>query len=322
MKKEKVIIIGANIAGLNCALNLDLNKFSVTIIDKSKNPGLKVCAGGVSAKCDDFIPKRYYEKDFDKMVLWIKNDKMTIDRKHRPLHTINRENYIKHLILRCRKKGITIILGHKIKKEDICNNYINLTKKKLNYNILIGADGFDSIVRQKLKLKNKYHYLIEAKTNKKINDMTLIIEPSLRGYFWMFPHKNYSSIGCCTKINQFKKMCKKLDVAYYDIKGGALQYSYNGTRFGNIRLIGEAAGIISKLTGEGIYYAIISGIETAKELNTGKKSKILDKMADKLNKDTLLKGAIIYLVSIILIKFKIGRNIIIKIAERLSVKGT
>ena len=280
---KKVMIIGGNLAGLNCALSLDLKKYSVTVIDKSKNPGTKVCAAGVSAKGDKYIPKKFHMRDFNRMLIKLGKHKVVIDRKHRILHTIDREAYIKDLIKKCKKKGIKIVLGENVKVNDISKSDV----KGMHYDILIGADGYNSVVRKKLGLKSKYHTIIEAKTKKDFKDIQVIIDGSLLGYFWIFPNKGYTSIGCGTKVSVFKQWCKKLKLDYYEPKGAKLQYNYCGYKFGNQYLTGEAAGFASGLTGEGIYYAIISGIALAEELNSGVKSKRLKRLARQLGKHTI-----------------------------------
>ena len=317
---KKIVIIGANIAGLNCALNLNTKKFSVVVVDKSKNPGLKPCAGGVSAKCDPYIPKKFYKRSFNRFLLFYGKSKLIIDRKHRPLHTIDRTGYLNYLMEKCKKNGVKVILGKEIKKEDIHFDYIIFDGKKANYDILIGADGYDSVVRKKLRIKSKHYMIIEAKTKKRFDDMQVIVDPNLIGYFWIFPHKGYSSVGCGTKVSMFRGFCKRLKIDYYEPEGCKFQYCYKGYKFGNKYLIGEAGGFVSKLTGEGIYHAIISGREIAYEINTGKKSKELRRFLRKLKKQTLFTGAIILFIVTMFIKTKLGRKLIEKICEKLSVK--
>ncbi len=45
-----------------------------------------------------------------------------------------------------------------------------------------------------------------------------------------------------------------------------INYDYKGHDFGNKFLIGDAAGLASGLTGEGIYFAIKSGEDVAKKI--------------------------------------------------------
>ena len=48
------------------------------------------------------------------------------------------------------------------------------------------------------------------------------------------------------------------------IQAGWVNYDYRGVRFGKTFLVGDAAGLASGLTGEGIYPALISGQVVAK----------------------------------------------------------
>jgi len=318
---KKVLIIGANLAGLNCALNLNLRKFSVTVVDKSRNPGKKVCAGGVSSKADPYIPKKFYEKSFDRMIVHYKDKSITIHRKHRPLHTYDREAYIKHLIKLCKKKGIKVDLGKEVKSSNIRPDRVIIGKEPYEYDFVIGADGAESAVRKSIMLPCEYINTIEAKTKKKFKSLHMIADSKFKGgYFWIFPHKGYSSIGCGGDIKHFKSFCERNKIKYYDPKGARIQYRFAGYKFGRRYLIGEAAGYASALTGEGVYYSIISGIELAKELNTGISSKRLVSLAGELRKHQIVKGRTVNVILAILTSTAAGRKLFEKICEKLSVK--
>jgi flavin-dependent dehydrogenase len=326
MAKTKVVIVGANVAGLNCALNLDTSKYSIIIIDKSKNPGEKVCAGGISSKADDLIPMKFYKKRFPSITVHYKKSKLCIDRKNNPLSTFDREAYIWELINQCRKKKIKVILDTEIKQCNLKEKYVYSGNDKMDYDILIGADGYDSIVRKYLGLKSEFINTIEAKTRKQYKKMHIMLDRSLgEGYFWIFPHVGYSSIGCGGIISNFRGICKRLGIEYYDAKGAKIQYSYKGYKFGDVFLIGEAAGFASAFTGEGVYYSIVSAIETAKELNTGKKSKKIRELAGKLQKhkhyNSKFKNLTIrYFLLNFFINTCLGRKTTEKICRWLSIK--
>ena len=56
----------------------------------------------------------------------------------------------------------------------------------------------------------------------------------------------------------------KIDYAGLKLETYPISYDYQGVQFGHIFLIGEAAGMASGLTGEGIYQSIVSGQEVAR----------------------------------------------------------
>jgi geranylgeranyl reductase len=118
------------------------------------------------------------------------------------------------------------------------------------------------------------------------------------GYGWIFPHKNTVSIGAYSP--QIKTSAKDLKtglLAWAKTQGFSLEseharadcinYDYQGWRFGRTFLVGDAAGLASGLTGEGIYPAIVSGEEAARSiLDLGYKSII---MQDLLRRHRLHK---------------------------------
>ena len=64
------------------------------------------------------------------------------------------------------------------------------------------------------------------------------------------------------------------------VQSGAIGSEYTGHRFGRVFLAGDAAGMASPLTGEGIAQAMISGKEVAREIvETGYRSSVLASLA-------------------------------------------
>jgi geranylgeranyl reductase len=94
-------------------------------------------------------------------------------------------------------------------------------------------------------------------------------------YAWIFPHEKAIAVGCCsdpkitppTKLrNNFNQWleAKNIDYSGLRLETYPISFDYKGVRFGNIFLIGEAAGMASGLTGEGIYQSMVSGQEVAR----------------------------------------------------------
>jgi len=96
------------------------------------------------------------------------------------------------------------------------------------------------------------------------------------GYGWVFPFKDMASVGIygAKPYNNPRQMLtslkrwadiQKIPVNGLKPKAGLINFDYRGWRFDNIMLIGDAAGLASGLTGEGMYPALVSG-ETAARL--------------------------------------------------------
>jgi geranylgeranyl reductase len=108
-------------------------------------------------------------------------------------------------------------------------------------------------------------------------DLEVFFEPALfgSGYAWIFPHNNFVSIGCATdlksQLNLFKNFHywlkkMKIEINPAELESFPINFDYRGFKFGNIFLVGDAAGFASGLTGEGIYAAILSGKEVARKI--------------------------------------------------------
>jgi len=150
----------------------------------------------------------------------------------------------------------------------------------------VGADGGNSIVRKHLNIKTeKFLQAFQYLTPKKFKRLEFFLDPQKFGhYIWIFPHKNFTSIGTggdfikgSKKIGlnftmpeireHFDKWCKKkFDIKKCRFEASIINYDYRGYKFRNKFLIGDAGGFASGLTGEGIYFAIKSGEDVAQKI--------------------------------------------------------
>jgi flavin-dependent dehydrogenase len=97
------------------------------------------------------------------------------------------------------------------------------------------------------------------------------------GYAWIFPKNEYVTVGygCPYEkgknyLDEFNKYLEYWGVdknAKLHLKGATLPYGHNDGKAvlpeANILLAGDSAGMVDCLTGEGIYFAIKSGILAA-----------------------------------------------------------
>ncbi len=113
-------------------------------------------------------------------------------------------------------------------------------------------------------------------TNETILDFCAIED----GYGWIFPKEKITTIGLgnyngkkCEYIELLCDFAKKynFDIDKNDIKGYHIPlYSKeiykNSVINNNIVLVGDAASLVDPISGEGIYYALISGTYAAKSI--------------------------------------------------------
>jgi len=283
-KYYDVVIIGAGPAGISCATVLAENSdLKILLLDQKKVIGPKVCAGGLTRKdLEHFnIPAEYLDHSFKEISVHtprasaIGKDTTTL------IATIDRKTLASWQLKRLANKAnveiktdckVTHISGSKVTIND---------SVRVRYGDLVGADGSLSRVRTFLALRTEriataIQYIIPTT---KYEKMEVFFDSRLFSawYAWIFPHKDYVSIGCMCDPRHLSK--KKLQANFHEwlqqnnidtenatYRGYVINYDYRGYRFGNIFLAGDAAGLGSGLTGEGIYAAVISGEEVARTI--------------------------------------------------------
>jgi len=273
-----VIIIGAGPAGLSCAVELQKAQKTVLILEKNKEIGPKVCAGGLTTKIESlglFLDMADILFSSIKINVPGKTKIISIDKPF--VGTIDRGK-LGRMLLEKLSGNIEIKTNTEVKKID--ENFIEADGQKIKYKYLVGADGGNSLVRRFFDLRTKKFLIaLQYIIPKKFQQLELFFDASLFGfsYAWIFPHKNYVSIGCgqngkSRKLSELKDnferwlITKNIDIKEAKFESGIINFDYQGFDFGNKFLIGDAAGFASGLTGEGIYFGIVSGQEVARKI--------------------------------------------------------
>jgi geranylgeranyl reductase family protein len=295
MVKYDVVIIGAGPAGLNCANHLQGSNKSVLLIEKNNEIGPKVCAGGFLNRSVDYlkIPEYLIQRSFDKMTVSSFLGKKTICVEKKFVFTVSRKELGEWFLEKVTDKNhLTIRTGcypTEIQKDKL----ILSDGETISFDYLVGADGSNSIVRKYLGIKTEKILLAMQYIVPGIYDqLEFIYRYKIFGclYGWIFPYKDNFSIGfgcdprnfSVEKLkNNFEKWMDKIGINY---KSGQFQAftinnDYQGFEFSNIFLAGDAAGLASPLTGEGIHEALVSGEVVAKKItDQNYKSEEIDKI--------------------------------------------
>lgn len=328
MKNVDVVIIGASCGGAAAGYTLAKSGKNVALIDKSTFPRNKLCGGMVTEKTikllhniygdfphNEIIDTEYssygiYHKDYGKIC------KFTDD--NRRLYFVERAVFDNFFYKKAADVGCSIYAGNKV--VDVKNNSVILsTGEEIYSKIIIGADGAHSIVRKSISKqirKDLYTYGLEIDLD--YNEVSCfnddVIYPKIyfgyvkRGYIWIFPKRNHISVGIggpvykikeslLTILTRFLQQILKYDACQkHRIKGYPIPiHNVVAKPFkNNILLIGDAAGLIEPITGEGIYFAILSGRLAATSILNGNNYSI--KYNESLHSDdfsTIKQGHII-----------------------------
>jgi len=283
MKKYDVIIIGAGPGGLQCAEALVQSGKSVLLLEKNKTIGSKVCAGGLTRKGIKLLdpPDEIVGNRFDSIIFRNNKKKTRLLFGENFLYTINREDLGQYQLNKLKNSPVEIRTSSIV--TEINKDCITVNKsEKIRFKYLVGADGSNSMVRRHVGLKTKFigvafQYILPK--NDKYKDIEIFLDSKLFNswYAWIFPHKDHISIGTgyFPKISSGRKTRKNfeiwlkrkgIDVSRGRFEACPLNCDYRGYKFDNVFLVGDAAGLVSGFTGEGIYQAVISGEVVAQKI--------------------------------------------------------
>jgi geranylgeranyl reductase len=273
-----VVIVGAGPAGLECARTLMDSTMSVLIVEKNERIGPKTCAGGIVATVESLHLPESKSRSFYGLSVCVKEKRFRFTSKT-PIRIIDREELGHYQQQRLRgARNVTILPKTYVKK--IQPQRVGTTAGEFGYRYLVGADGSTSTVRRHLHLKSRYMVGMYYDIKKLCNDLIFYLDgPWLNtGYIWEFPHLAFTNVGLyynphrCKTRRAIRMLGDYMQRKQYPIdttsfRAFPVNHHYQGCQFGeNIFLTGDAAGLASRLTGEGIAYAMISGREIARKI--------------------------------------------------------
>lgn len=285
--ESDVIVVGAGPSGLFSSLKL--NNLKVSIIEKQSFPPRKLCSGiltnagyekikylnppdsvfhcpkelFINTVHENIINKNLFSQNYNfcrsGFYNWMKNlfnDNITI-YDETDIISISRE---KELIL------------VKTKSIDFVSKY------------LIGADGFFSAVRKSLNYKSLNYtlwvqYLIECK--EKINYSEIVYDKEISKLFYMMmvPKENNIIVTTNVEKDNYKKIIEK-SIERYNTTGKIIKkgifpitklksLTEIETGKDNILLVGESAGFVKPILGDGLSLALETAELAAKSILEG-----------------------------------------------------
>ena len=264
-----VLIIGAGPGGLSCARSLAGSGKRVVVLEKSQSLGKKICAGELTAKV---LPGETFDRGRPWTEIHVGTDqtchKLALPRPF--AWTTGRFGIESHLM-----KGCDAEIRFDEPVQRITAEYVETRTRRYTYRTLVGADGANSVVRRYLQLPREsvvgwaYHFVVDRPATEFHIYWLPRTFPAGYGYM-MSRSRDQTMVGIAFAGDRFDRDVAEragrwvaerfgLDVSKLRHEAAKGNADYRGWRFGNVLLVGEAAGLLNPLSTEGIYYAIRSG---------------------------------------------------------------
>ena len=287
-KYYDVIIVGAGPAGSTAGYLLSKFGLKVLLIEKFKLPRQKLCAGLITFKTYELI-KRIFNlsnNDFNKLInfssktfkLYYRDKLISSGKSSQAFYFVERDKYDLFFVEKARQQGTEVIDGECIIDFKLSlNEVITFSQKRYKAKFIIGADGVNSVIRKNLPIFDyqKWRNNLAVTMEVFVDDIS-IREPCLYlgfiniGYGWVFPNKDKNIVGFGgllknekeTLIEKFRYFLKRLGFKTSNkIKAHLVPYGnfIEKPIYENTILVGDAAGFVDPLLGEGIFYAHRSG---------------------------------------------------------------
>jgi len=285
MQQFDLIVVGAGPAGSATAFTAARAGLSVALLDKTAFPRNKLCGGLFSGRS-----KAYFEEIFETQlhteifeernrIGFYYDGKALGSEENLTTHVTMRLDMDHHMLGLAISAGAQDFTGIRIDTLDIENAHVCLRGgPTLGYKFLIGADGVNSLVARTVfgrsfdPAKIGFALEVESPVQPDIRTESLVridFNAAAWGYGWSFPKRGSTTVGLGglhalnpdmkDKLTKYRDLLD--DSRGAKIKGHFLPFGDYKTSpgQGNILLVGDAAGFVDPITGEGIAYAMKSG---------------------------------------------------------------
>jgi len=295
-----IVVVGAGPAGSVAAYECAKRGFKTILLEKAITPREKACGGAVMYRgiriLNGIIPRELIEQKIYGLRFGFHNGTSSEFISNKLIGiTVFRDKFDDFLSKRAVEAGVEFSEGARVihtSVSDACATIQLQDGRELKSDFLIGADGVNSIVSRSLKLRpirkdltriglgmEADFYVGRAGVMKatKGNPSILEILPIKNqiAYGWIFPKREHLAIGIAGSGVHMRALRHDFDRFYQNLEkrlGVELKLEKRrtcflggeGLRGTNVTnraiLVGDAAGFVDPMMGEGIAYAMQSSI--------------------------------------------------------------
>lgn len=292
------IVVGAGPAGSSAAYFLGEAGKHVLVLEKESLPRYKPCGGGLSARLLEQFPFSFdpvIESRVRAISYALGGQTFTVPLSGRPVYMVMRDRFDAHILAHARaevRQGTTVRSVTEAEDRVLVETRDG---QRFEGRYLIGADGANSVVARAVGLRRGkvLAAAIEAEVPvppaamHRFVDVPLFIFGEVQmGYLWIFPKRDHLSVGIGAlhpERGQLRatlaRVMARYGVSVQDVHlyGHPLPIYTRREPVATARtlLVGDAAGLVDPLTGEGIRFGIKSGRLAAEAILAGRPNRYL-----------------------------------------------
>lgn len=299
--KTQVLVVGGGPAGASAAIQCRKNGLECVLVDKAKFPRMKLCGGLLTIKTKDAMLRLLGEDGrqelldvasvdgTDSFSVFYKYDLLVKCRPTMPMQLVSRLKMDNFLFCKAASLGALTFDDNGLKSIDFEGKIATLSSgQEIAYDYLIATDGAGSHVESLLsrvakdfKPKKPSSPVVEINARREDTEsckgiLGIYFGIMKYGYACVFPRGEYTTVGLAKAYGSKENLKEKLyefmngvgvkDPHSYTVKGCQIPYHNvmkNPVWHEHVLFAGDAAGLVDPLTGEGICYAMTSGMNAA-----------------------------------------------------------
>ena len=286
IQRFDLVIVGGSFAGLSCARTAALRGLKVAVVDSDREPGGRIRTTGIVVKeaSDDFdLPARLMRK-VRGVRLYAPNDRwVDLSAPGYFFQATDTAGVLRWMASEAERAGAILLYGRKFDGAVEHARGVALTALGLHAGFLIGADGARSRVAETFGLSRNTRFLagleIECEPLADLDPRFLHCFADNRiapGYIaWVVPGVNATQIGVAARrphkpelgelLLRLKSVLDIKEIRVRERRGGLIPSGGTLRHLGTNRvmLVGDAAGMVSPVTGGGIHTALHFGRRAA-----------------------------------------------------------
>ncbi|MGY1604076.1 NAD(P)/FAD-dependent oxidoreductase [Geodermatophilus sp. SYSU D00815] len=278
MERWDVVVAGGGPAGAAAALAAVRTGASVLVLDRAEFPRDKVCGDAVAPEALDVLAALGVDPrgltagypPVPRLSLRSPGGAVVERATQRPAHVVPRA------VLDARLLDAALAAGARFRRHRVRRVEGTVVDGRLEAGVLIGADGAESVVRRSLGIPTQAPSRLAVALRGYApatadGALTLVTtEQRWPAYAWSFPvGDGRANVGYGELVSGGATREALVDGLHRLLPGAAperlrahrLPLSTGRPRQpdGRVLLAGDAAGLVNPLTGEGIFYAVLSG---------------------------------------------------------------